>query len=148
MKNKGEKEIHFFDSLHRKKKLVFQITDVKKILISESKVCDAGHWIWRDEVGGAIVSKATGVETQFVRKGGVYVMELWIKEEIVLDGQGKEICSDTDEEVNEDQQVLEVQEKGRKKVDNDTEDEEELEEYERAIQRLHARTAFPRRVRQ
>ena len=68
MKNRGEKEIELLDVIHRKKKLISQITDVKTILISESKVSDAGHWIWRDEARGAIVNKTTGVETPFVRK--------------------------------------------------------------------------------
>ncbi len=141
LKNQGEKHVEFYDAYGQRKKLIVQMTEVKKILLSESKICDAGHWIWRNKSKGEIINEKTGEATPFKRKGGMYVMDMWIYEEVNVDENGKEIEDPSD-------LVAEV-EKGRKEIEKqneDSEDEEDNEEeFERTIRRLAANASFHRR---
>ena len=53
-----------------------QVTNVRKSLMSVSKICDAGHRVIFEKGGGHIEHEATGQRTSFLRKGGVYVLRV------------------------------------------------------------------------
>ena len=53
-----------------------QVTDVRKSLISVSKVCDAGHRVIFEKGGGYIEHLESGQRTGFERKGGVYTLRV------------------------------------------------------------------------
>jgi hypothetical protein len=55
-----------------------QVTDVRKPLMSVSKICDAGHSVTFRSDGGEIVDERTGQVTKFNRVDDVYrlVVEL------------------------------------------------------------------------
>jgi hypothetical protein len=53
-----------------------QLTDVRKPLMSVSKVCDEGNRVIFEENGGFIENKKSGQRTNFLREGNVYVLEM------------------------------------------------------------------------
>ena len=57
----------------------FQVTHVDKPLIAVSKLTAAGHKVEFDGDTGSIVNKANGNVTTFIRKNGVYVLQIWVK---------------------------------------------------------------------
>ena len=62
--------------------LTMQLADVKKPLMSVSKICDAGsgeHLVVFSARGGYIWRADKGVYTEFPREGGVYPMKTWIQ---------------------------------------------------------------------
>jgi hypothetical protein len=53
-----------------------QLTDVRKPLMSVSKVCDEGNIVVFKQNGGCIQSEKTGKKTSFSREGNVYALEM------------------------------------------------------------------------
>jgi hypothetical protein len=53
-----------------------QLTDVRKPLMSVSKVCDEGNIVVFKQNGGYIQSEKTGKKTSFSREGNVYALEM------------------------------------------------------------------------
>ena len=63
------------------KKSVFQVADVHKALMSITRVADAGYACWLDKSGGWLVDKITGEQIPIQRKGNLYVMTAWARED-------------------------------------------------------------------
>ena len=63
------------------KKIVFQVADVHKALLSISKVADAGYECHLNKEGGYLLDTYTGEVVPIARKGSLYVMKAWIKED-------------------------------------------------------------------
>ena len=59
-----------------KRTLNLQVADVHRVLLSVSKICDAGNTVVFTANGGRIVNETTGEEDHFGRKDGVYRMRL------------------------------------------------------------------------
>ena len=56
----------------------FQVADVSRPLMSVSKVCEMGNRVIFGAGGGYIMNIETGACTQFTKKDGIYVFNLWI----------------------------------------------------------------------
>jgi hypothetical protein len=56
----------------------FQVAEVSRPLMSVSKVCEMGNRVIFGAAGGVILNLATGAATQFVKKDGIYVFEMWV----------------------------------------------------------------------
>ena len=67
--NQGEKHVDVTTQEGAKCKIRMQVTQVRKSLMSVSKICDAGHRVVFNKVGGYIEHEETGQRTSFQRKG-------------------------------------------------------------------------------
>ena len=56
----------------------FQVADVSRPLMSVSKVCEMGNRVVFGANGGYILNLETGAATQFIKKEGIYVFNMWI----------------------------------------------------------------------
>ena len=56
-----------------------QVTNVKKSLMSVSKVCDQGHRVVFEKECGYIEHLETGQRTRFNRRNGVYVLDVEVE---------------------------------------------------------------------
>ena len=62
------------------KKIVFQVADVHKALLSITRVADAGYECHLNKAGGYLLDVLTGEKVPIIRKGNLYVMKAWVKE--------------------------------------------------------------------
>ena len=60
--------------------MLYQIADVSRPLTSVSSTCDKGNWVVYTPQGGFIMNCHTGERTSFERKGGIYELDLWIRD--------------------------------------------------------------------
>ena len=74
MPNIGENRVKVYTTDGGKCELHMQVTDVRRPLMSVSKICDAGHEVIFTKSGGKIVHTATGQITKFDRMDDVYRM--------------------------------------------------------------------------
>ena len=80
--NLGEKVMNIQTENWENFSLTMQLADVKKPLMSVSKICDAGsgeNLVVFSARGGYIWHADKGVYTEFPREGGVYPMKTWIQ---------------------------------------------------------------------
>ena len=59
--------------------VLFQIADVSRPLVSVSAICEMGNRVVFGKTGGVVLNLATGRETPFHRKNGIYVLGMWLK---------------------------------------------------------------------
>ena len=64
-----------------------QVTDVRKSLMSVSKVCDEGHRVVFEAHAGHIEHIARGQRTSFYRCNGVYVLDVAVEPTSGFSGQ-------------------------------------------------------------
>jgi hypothetical protein len=76
--NLGEKRVHGTTTSGSPLNVKFQVTQVEKPLMAVSKLVDAGHTVQFTENGGQIVNSRSGRITEFRRKDGVYVLDMWV----------------------------------------------------------------------
>ena len=76
MPNRGQKEVKVVTKEGHKCMLQMQVTDVRKALMSVSKICDAGHEVKFTKEGGEIKHIKTGQKTKFARVDDVYRLEV------------------------------------------------------------------------
>ena len=76
--NKGEKVVCGLIDDWRSLGIEMQVADVKKILGSVSKMCDAGNTVIFIKNGGKVINDVTGQETCIKREGGLYTITLWV----------------------------------------------------------------------
>ena len=60
-------------------KLTMQVAEVNRALLSVSKCVDGGNRIVFDEGWSYIEDKRTGQRTTIERRGGLYVLETWVR---------------------------------------------------------------------
>ena len=65
----------------RNAKVLYQIADVSRQVTSVSSSCDKGNWVVYTSQGGFLMNCQTGERTSFERQGGIYELDLWIKDE-------------------------------------------------------------------
>lgn len=58
--------------------VLFQVAEVGRPLVSVSAICEQGNRVTFGRGGGMIQNLATGQETPFSRKNGIYVLNMWI----------------------------------------------------------------------
>jgi hypothetical protein len=85
MANQGEAELNMVAPGGRTVKSTFQIADVTRALFSVSKMCDEGCEVHFTQTE-AIVTKGGKVITRFAREGGLYCVEMQLKDEPINDG--------------------------------------------------------------
>ena len=78
--NLGEKKcIMMTSEASTERKLALQVADVNRALLSVSKAVDGGNRVISDKDWSYIEDRTTGERTTLVRKGGLYVVETWVK---------------------------------------------------------------------
>ena len=85
MANQGEAELNMVAPGGRTVKSTFQIADVTRALFSVSKMCDEGCEVHFAQTE-AIVTKGGKVITRVAREGGLYCVEMQLKDEPSNDG--------------------------------------------------------------
>ena len=74
--SKGETHVDVITNAGAQCTVRMQVTDVRKSLISVSRVCDSGHRVVFESGGGYIEHLESGQRTGFERKGGVYSLKV------------------------------------------------------------------------
>lgn len=75
MPNRGEKAVRIVTEEGHRCSLSMQVTDVKRLLMSVSRICDAGHSAADTRNGGVIRHLASGQETRLHRVGNVFSLK-------------------------------------------------------------------------
>ena len=63
------------------KQMVFPVADVHKALLSVTRVADAGFDCWLSRYGGYLIDTISGDYIPVQRKGNLYVMKAWVRED-------------------------------------------------------------------
>ena len=90
MPNRGEKRVRVKTKEGCCCELKMQVTDVRKPLMSVSKICDAGHRVTFTSTGGEIMEMGTGKVTKFDRVDDVYRLEVELPEAEVYGAKAAE----------------------------------------------------------
>ena len=61
------------------KAITFQVADVHKALLSNTRVADAGYECHLNARGGFLLDVHTGEKIPIAREGNLYTMRAWIK---------------------------------------------------------------------
>ena len=79
--NLGQKNVVFASDEGHKCGLTFQIADVERPLIAASHLTEAGNKVSLWKTGGEVMNIATGKKIKVQRRGGIYVLRMWIPPE-------------------------------------------------------------------
>ena len=74
--NEGEKHVQVVTERGNKRTMNLQVANVHRVLLSVSKICDAGNEVFFNKDGGKIVNIETGEVDHFDRVDGVYRIKL------------------------------------------------------------------------
>ena len=77
--NEGERELLVMTEHGQERRLVMQVCDVNKCLLSVSKSNKAGNMVILDGDDSYIVNKYTGEEVKLHQDNGVFVMYAWVR---------------------------------------------------------------------
>ena len=102
--NEGESKVKFLTSNEEKRKIEFQRGNTTRTLGSIGCICDKGNTVIMNSKGGYVLkdkdnsiyknaAKEAKVKTEFDRRRGVYVMDMWIKN--AFDQKNKEVDDDS-----------------------------------------------------
>jgi hypothetical protein len=78
IKNLGEIDVPFATAEGHKCKIPFQIASVEQPLLSVSHLTSAGNMVQLGDAAGKIVNVQTGRSIALERRGGVYIMKMWV----------------------------------------------------------------------
>ena len=81
----GPKALNAWTSEWKDVNVLYPIAEVSRPLTSVSATCDKGNVVVYHSQGGYIQNCVTGDRTHFERKGGIYELVLWMRDE---DNQG------------------------------------------------------------
>ena len=79
--NLGQKKVMFSSDEGLKCGLTFQVADVERPLIAASHLTEAGNEVSLWKTGGYVKHIATGKKINVQRRGGIYVLRMWIPPE-------------------------------------------------------------------
>ena len=79
--NMGKNVLNIHTNEGRDSKVLYQIAEVSRPLTSVSATCDKGNWVIYTSEGGFVHTCQTGERTYFERQGGIYELDLWIRDE-------------------------------------------------------------------
>ena len=80
--NLGERKcLMLTPGCHFPKKIIFQVADVHKPLLSVTRAADAGFDCLLGKEGGCLIPQAGGERVPIRRKGNLYVMTCWVRAE-------------------------------------------------------------------
>ena len=71
--------------------MMFQTAEIERPLISASQLAASGHSVVFNQQGGMIIHKQNGRRTVLHKRGGIYVLRMWVPEnpEQGFAGQGR-----------------------------------------------------------
>ncbi len=78
IKNLGQIEVPFATAEGYRCRLPFQVAEVEQPLLSVSHLTSAGNIVQFGDTDGNIVNRTTGRAIALERRGGVYIMKMWI----------------------------------------------------------------------
>ena len=81
MPNMGQKVLNIQTNEGKDTTVLYQIAEVSRPLTSVSATCDRGNWVVYTPQGGFILNCQTGERTSFERSGGIYELDLWMRDE-------------------------------------------------------------------
>ena len=73
----------------RPKAITIQVADVHKALLSISRVADAGFECHLSRAGGYLLDETTGEKVPIYRRGNLYYMRTWVKQNPHAEGFGR-----------------------------------------------------------
>jgi hypothetical protein len=76
--NLGQMDVAFESEEGHRCGLTWQIADVERPLVAVSHLSAAGNRVILEKDGGEVVHEETGRKIKLQKKGGVYVMRLWV----------------------------------------------------------------------
>ena len=76
--NIGQQAVNFQTDEGLKAGLLFQTTEIERPLISASALAASGNNVVFSKSGGSIVHEQSGRATQLHKRGGIYVLRMWI----------------------------------------------------------------------
>ena len=79
--NMGQKALNAWTSEWKDVNVLYQIAEVSRPLTSVSATCDKGNVVVYTSQGGFIQNCETGERTHFERNGGIYELDLWMRDE-------------------------------------------------------------------
>ena len=82
----GQQELKVRTNEGRDAKVLYQVAEVSRPLTAVSQTCDNGNWVVFTPEGGYIWSVKTGAVTNFERRGGIYELDLWVKDSDLVRG--------------------------------------------------------------
>ena len=78
--NLGERKcLMLTPGCHFPKKIIFQVADVHKPLLSATRAAVAGFYCLLGKVGGSLIPQAGGEHVPIRRKENIYMMTCWVK---------------------------------------------------------------------
>ena len=76
--NLGQKDVEFVSDEGHKCGLTWQIADVERPLIAVLHLPEAGNEVVLKKHGGEVINEKSGKRIKLQRKGGVYIMRMWV----------------------------------------------------------------------
>ena len=74
--NQGEMKVDFLTQERQRGRAAFQVVGVKRPLLAVSTLTRAGNGATFGTNGGKIVNRRTGTSMSFVKRDGIYILEL------------------------------------------------------------------------
>ena len=81
MPNIGQKVLNIQTNEGKDIIVLYQIAEVSRPLTSVSATCDRGNWVVYTSQGGFIINCQIGERTSLERSGGIYELDLWMRDE-------------------------------------------------------------------
>ena len=78
--NMGQQKLRCQTNEGKDTMVLYQVAEVSRPLTAVSQTCDHGNWVVYTPHGGFIYNLATGGETNFERRGGIYELAPWVNE--------------------------------------------------------------------
>ena len=78
IKNLGQIQVPFATAEGFRCRLPFQVAEVEQALLSVSHLTSAGNIVQFGDTEGSMVSRTTGRSIALERRGGIYIMKMWI----------------------------------------------------------------------
>ena len=84
--NMGQQKLKIQTNEGRDAMVLYQIAEVSRPLTAVSQTCDNDNWVVYTPEGGFIWNLKTGGKTSFERRGGIYELDLWVKDSDLTGG--------------------------------------------------------------
>jgi hypothetical protein len=78
IKNLGQQQVPFATAEGFRCSIPFQVAEVEQPLLSVSHLTGAGNIVQFGDTSGSIVNRTTGRSIALERRGGVYIMQMWV----------------------------------------------------------------------
>ena len=78
--NVGQQAVYFRTDENQAAGMMFQTAEIERPLISTSQLAASGHRVVFNEKGGEIIYEKSSRHTALHKRGGIYVLRMWIPE--------------------------------------------------------------------